>query len=227
MGEDVEEFSKIRKAENSPGARTSMPKQYRTTDSYFQSSVGGDSVRLFPIRRFSIWKEPFAKVAGWFDFPENIEGGISSRFCNSNLPLSVPTEAKPNGSNRNRANREIGDPGRTFSSLRPICRTWIEAYGVPVFFMAFSFIRLKLKERCIIFLRVGEQGVFIVQFVVLFEENRNLFSVIPAQVGIQRGSASPMQGRLSWRIGIETERPGSGFPFSGEGWMGGKPGITP
>jgi hypothetical protein len=27
MGEDVEEFSKIRKAENSPGARTSMPKQ--------------------------------------------------------------------------------------------------------------------------------------------------------------------------------------------------------
>jgi hypothetical protein len=226
MGEDVEEFSKIRKAENSPGARTSMPKQYRTTDSYFQSSVGGDSVRLFPIRRFSIWKEPFAKVAGWFDFPENIEGGISSRFCNSNLPLSVQPRRNPTVRT---ATAPIGRLAirETFSSLRPICRTWIEAYGVPVFFMAFSFIRLKLKERCIIFLRVGEQGVFIVQFVVLFEENRNLFSVIPAQVGIQRGSASPMQGRLSWRIGIETERPGSGFPFSGEGWMGGKPGITP
>jgi len=32
-------------------------------------------------------------------------------------PAPVPTEAKPNASNRNRDNREIGDHGRAFSSL--------------------------------------------------------------------------------------------------------------
>jgi hypothetical protein len=34
----------------------------------------------------------------------------------------------PSGSNRKRANREIGDPRRAFSSLGPTDKTWLKAY---------------------------------------------------------------------------------------------------